>query len=491
MKNTQMGAEDSPLRSYLAEISALDIAERSAIMVVKESGFRGEPEVERYIRGVFVWAALNLCSDVHIGVRSVKGGQGAEELAVFTNVRTSDGFVRDVYRGESCKHFRTKLFQITNTPDGGSTPSRISTRFSFSLPAHMARTKGLEADGEFYDISVRVEYIKTFSGFSFVCRLLDQQRAPALEDLGLSHSLLRAVKRSAEEPSGLILITGPTGSGKTTFLNGVLDYLNDGSRSIKTLENPVEYELKGDGPVEQIPVGGDITFANGLRSILRQDPDVILVGEIRDEETMEIALKASQTGHMVLATLHANSAGETITRARDLLKNTSNGSYDLAEVLRMVLAVRLVTRYEGERRERSLTPDEQEWLKINGMGHMTALTEVKPERKIGKAAVIEAIVIDAPLKKIIRGEQLDMTAVYQSASKQLQYEPLAAAGVRMIAERGANLKNCRVILESNPEAEHAPCLRILRSKEQGVGLDVIAHQIDAELLLRDTEENPC
>ena len=143
-------------------------------------------------------------------------------------------------------------------------------------------------------------YIRTFDGYTFVCRLLDQQRSPGLDELGMSYALLRAVKRAALEPSGLILVSGPTGSGKTTTLSAILQWLINGQRCVVTIENPVEYELPIFGPVKQIEVRGEITFAKALRKTLRLDPEVILVGEIRDQETMEIALQAAQTGHLVL-----------------------------------------------------------------------------------------------------------------------------------------------------------------------------------------------
>jgi type II secretory ATPase GspE/PulE/Tfp pilus assembly ATPase PilB-like protein len=157
-----------------------------------------------------------------------------------------------------------------------------------------------------------------------VARILDQQRTPTLDELNLSASLLHAIKSAAEEPSGLILASGPTGSGKTTLLNAVLGYLNDGQRSIVTIENPVEYRLAGSGPIKQLQTQGDFTFARALRSTLRADPDVILIGEIRDAETMKIALEASKTGHMVLSTVHANNSHETISRLVDLGADTAS-----------------------------------------------------------------------------------------------------------------------------------------------------------------------
>ncbi|RME57752.1 type II/IV secretion system protein [Candidatus Parcubacteria bacterium] len=160
-----------------------------------------------------------------------------------------------------------------------------------------------------------------------------------LEDLGLREDNLRIVKSAIERPNGLILNTGPTGSGKTTTLYTFLRYLNSPEVKIITVEDPIEYHLKG---VQQTQVDPDVgyTFASGLRSILRQDPDVILVGEIRDLETGEIAIQAALTGHLVLSTLHTNDAVGTILRLTDLKIRPVS----IAPALSLAIAQRLVRR---------------------------------------------------------------------------------------------------------------------------------------------------
>jgi general secretion pathway protein E len=144
---------------------------------------------------------------------------------------------------------------------------------------------------------------------------------------------------SLREPNGIILVTGPTGSGKTTTLYSSLRLLNDGSRNILTVEDPVEYAIEGVGQT-QVNAKVGLTFAAGLRAILRQDPDVVMVGEIRDRETAEIAVQASLTGHLVLSTVHTNDAIGAITRMRDMKVEP----FLLASTLRAVIAQRLVRR---------------------------------------------------------------------------------------------------------------------------------------------------
>lgn len=167
-------------------------------------------------------------------------------------------------------------------------------------------------------IDFRISTLPTQFGESVVLRVLDQSHAPLeLEQLGLPGPVLTGVKRALAKPNGLLLVTGPTGSGKTTTLYSALRRLNTTDVKILTAEDPVEYEIDG---VVQLGVAPEIglTFAAALRSFLRQDPDVIMVGEIRDAETAEIAVQAALTGHLVLSTLHTNDAASAVTRLIDL-----------------------------------------------------------------------------------------------------------------------------------------------------------------------------
>ncbi|RJQ53737.1 MAG: type II secretion system protein GspE [Nitrospiraceae bacterium] len=188
------------------------------------------------------------------------------------------------------------------------------------------------------DIDIRVSIIPTSLGERAVLRLLDRQAGVlSLEMLGLSDSVLTSFKNALSRPNGIILVTGPTGSGKTTTLYASLLKLNTEERNIITVEDPVEYQLSGIGQMQVNPKIG-LTFAAGLRSILRQDPDIMMVGEIRDIETAEIAVHASLTGHLVLSTLHTNDAPSALTRLIDM----GIEPFLVASSLVCVLAQRLV-----------------------------------------------------------------------------------------------------------------------------------------------------
>lgn len=167
-------------------------------------------------------------------------------------------------------------------------------------------------------VDVRVSTIPTHHGERIVLRLLDKQAAPLdLSKLGMSKKTLSTTEQLIANPHGILLVTGPTGSGKTTSLYAMLNALNDATRNILTVEDPIEYYLSGIGQT-QVNAKIGMTFARGLRAILRQDPDIVMVGEIRDLETVEMAIQASLTGHLVLSTLHTNSAVGAITRLRDM-----------------------------------------------------------------------------------------------------------------------------------------------------------------------------
>ncbi len=190
------------------------------------------------------------------------------------------------------------------------------------------------------ELDIRVSLVPTIEGESIVLRLLSSRSKQfGLTDLGLTDDALQRVKEAAGKPYGMILSTGPTGSGKTTTIYSILKILNSREKNIDTIEDPVEYEIDG---VNQIQVNSktNLTFAEGLKSILRQDPDVIYVGEIRDEETAGIAVNSAMTGHLVLSTLHTNDAGTALPRLIDM----EIEPFLVASTVNVIIGQRLVRR---------------------------------------------------------------------------------------------------------------------------------------------------
>ncbi|GAM08767.1 type II secretion system protein E [Geobacter sp. OR-1] len=204
------------------------------------------------------------------------------------------------------------------------------------------------------DVDIRVSIVPTFFGERVVLRLLDKQKGViSLSHIGLGEKQVSLMERLLARSNGIILVTGPTGSGKTTTLYAALTRLNSPDKNIITIEDPVEYQLKGVGQI-QVNAKIDLTFANGLRSVLRQDPDIIMVGEIRDAETAEIAMQASLTGHLVLSTLHTNDAATAVTRLVDM----GIEPFMVASTLSAVIAQRLVRVICPHCRE-EYTPDRE------------------------------------------------------------------------------------------------------------------------------------
>lgn len=230
--------------------------------------------------------------------------------------------------------------------------------------------KRVPQDGRFtfkvedQEVDLRVSSLPTVDGEKIVMRLLRKtSTVPTLQDLGLRGTALKNLEESVRVPHGIVLITGPTGSGKTTTLYSILHILNNAKVNIVTLEDPVEYQIEGVNQVQINPKAG-LTFANGLRSFLRQDPNIIMVGEIRDNETADLAIQASLTGHLVFATLHTNSAAGALPRLLDMQAEP----FLLASSITCVVAQRVVRKICDHCKEEYAPPPQvvEEMKKVLG-----------------------------------------------------------------------------------------------------------------------------
>ncbi|MCD4705907.1 GspE/PulE family protein [bacterium] len=271
--------------------------------------------IVRIVDTLLEYAIFEKCSDIHI-----------EPLEKETIVRYRiDGIMRKV------------MTLPKNTHTG--IVARIKVLSNLKLDEHR-----LPQDGRFkiktpeYQVSFRVSIIPIFDGEKIVMRILDEKsQILSLKKLGFQENPFEIIKRNIEKPHGIILVTGPTGSGKTTTLYSILNVLNKPSVNISTIEDPIEYRMPGINQ-SQVSVKTGFTFASGLRAFLRQDPDIIMVGEIRDEETAEIAVNAAMTGHLVLSTLHTNDAVTTIPRLSDM----NIPSFLISTTTNCIIAQRLV-----------------------------------------------------------------------------------------------------------------------------------------------------
>ncbi len=256
---------------------------------------------------------------------------------------------------------------------------------------------GLRVAGRAVD--VRVSTIPSGHGERVVLRLLDKQAGRLdLAELGLAPELQAQLDALIHKPNGILLVTGPTGSGKTTTLYSALSRLNDATRNIMTVEDPIEYYLDGVGQTQVNPKV-DMSFARGLRAILRQDPDIVMVGEIRDLETAQIAVQASLTGHLVLSTLHTNTAIGAITRLRDM----GIEPFLLASSLIGIVAQRLVRTLDESRLAYTASDLERSALNIEPTAAEITLYRANPNTAgfRGRTGIYEVVVVDDTLRRLI------------------------------------------------------------------------------------------
>ncbi|WP_268796944.1 type II secretion system ATPase GspE [Pseudomonas huanghezhanensis] len=286
----------------------------------------------------------------------------------------------------------------------------------------MLRMQGKELD-------LRVSTVPTSFGESVVMRLLDRQTINFdFQSLGFDGDRLDAFLDVLQRPHGILLVTGPTGSGKTTTLYTALSQLNTAERKIITVEDPVEYQLEGINQIQVKPSIG-LDFAGALRSIVRQDPDVIMIGEMRDLETCRIAIQSSLTGHLVLSTLHTNSAAASITRLLDM----GVESYLIASTVNGILAQRLVRRLDPETREAFEAPQE-----LIDEHELHRYTDERPIRLYrprvdapgggyrGRSAITELLVMNEELRGLLM-RHADASTLEQAARR---------AGLRTLHEEG-------------------------------------------------------
>lgn len=323
--------------------------------------------------------------------------------------------------------------------------------------------KRLPQDGRFSlkvkgrNIDVRLSTMPIENGESVVMRLLDQTGgATDLEDVGMPEEMLEKFRALIHRPHGLILVTGPTGSGKTTTLYGALQELNTVGKKIITVEDPVEYRLHRINQVQVNPKI-DLSFARVLRAALRQDPDILLVGEIRDHETAEIALRAAMTGHMVLSTLHTNDAVSSAMRLVDM----GAEGFLAATALRAVVAQRLVRRlcdncYEDHVPE----PKDLAWIEnLLGKEATAAMQLKKPvgchrcnnTGYRGRIGVFEMLIMNEALADALR--RSDSADFVRIAKKTPGYQPLVVTALKDAAQGITSLEEVLRVAEQIDESE--------------------------------------
>lgn len=312
---------------------------------------------------------------------------------------------------------------------------------------------GLKIAGR--DVDIRVSTVPTQFGERVVMRLLDKSSTVLdLGQIGIRKSILEKLEKLIQKPNGILLVTGPTGSGKTTTLYAALSRINTPDLNILTVEDPIEYQLDGIGQMQVNPKI-DFTFASGLRAILRQDPDVVMVGEIRDAETAEIAIQASLTGHLVLSTLHTNDASGAVSRLLDM----GIEPFLVSSSLLAVLAQRLVRRicpacreaYElsdTELHELGLDPSRVSQRTAYRPG-TSECTQCQNTRYMGRTGIHEILLIDETVRSLIL-QRMDANTIRTAAMKN-GFETLRHDGIRKVLEGLTSVEE--VVLATHEELQ--------------------------------------
>ncbi|EIU6869857.1 GspE/PulE family protein [Vibrio parahaemolyticus] len=333
------------------------------------------------------------------------------------------------------------------------------------LMAHLdISEKRLPQDGRFnikvrgQSIDIRMSTLPTQYGESVVMRLLNQSSGlRPLEESGLPPELLSRLRRQLSRPHGMILVTGPTGSGKTTTLYGALSELNEPGKKIITAEDPVEYRLPR---ITQVQINSkiDLTFSRVLRTFLRQDPDIILIGEMRDQETVEIGLRAALTGHLVLSTLHTNDAVDSALRMIDM----GAPGYLVASAVRAVVAQRLVRRVCPDcKTQDHLDESRQQWLagrfpnQVGVTFHKGAgcqncnLTGYR-----GRIGVFEMLELEHEMMDKLRAN--DAVGFAQAARRSENYKPLLASAMELALQGAVSLEEVMTLGEGDASGKTDP-----------------------------------
>jgi type IV pilus assembly protein PilB len=297
------------------------------------------------------------------------------------------------------------LIEASSPPKALQMP--IASRIKILAGLDIAERR-LPQDGRFRirvsgkEVDLRISILPTVYGEKIVIRLLDKGAlSGSIEQLGMDEYTLGTFRKAVDAPHGMILVTGPTGSGKTTTLYSVLSELNSPEYNIVTVEDPIEYQLSG---INQVAVKADIglSFADALRSILRQDPDIVMIGEIRDNETADIAVKAALTGHQVLSTLHTNDAAGAITRLDDM----GIEPFLISSSILLTCAQRLIRRVCPNCRE-DFVPEKELFAKLeleddgSTFYHGAGCDRCKRRGYVGRAAIIEVLPISEAIRRLI------------------------------------------------------------------------------------------
>lgn len=431
MQNINRHDSISNFRSLheLAPIKSRTIEETGRFQA---TGGQDDERAVSFLNNVFETAIDSSASDIHFESHDIDGTKA--RLRIGNDMVT----LHDYINSKDAPFAKAKLCAKTNL------------NYQERLVPQDGRMMFYYANRRF---DVRVAITPTVTGYKIVCRLLDSGNSNIFMDsLDMPFLIKDAMKRVASQNEGVFLMSGPTGSGKTTTLYAILQYLNTDTRHILTIENPVEYVID---QFTQIEVNSNLTFSDAMRAALRLDPDVIMVGEIRDEESANIAMQAGSTGHMMLSTVHANCAAATLTRLESLgLRNA-----DIASVLSAMVAQRLVKSIPDPSDITWEKPNdiERQWLiKHNLHSELHLYPRVHKSKMGGRVAMVEMIEMTPTIRSLLKSDnQINnlLSSIIEQAVLQPQFETLAQAGMKLALEGKTTLSE---VMQATAEIGYIP-----------------------------------
>lgn len=415
----------------LNEVIDIQRVSDEGIEVVAEKDIAEDSPIAQTVNLLLEYAVRSHASDVHIEPR---------EDGIQVRYRI-DGVLKEVNR--------------LPRNVAGALVSRIKILSNLKIDERRVPQDGrfkINVGGRQY--ALRVSTLPVVDGEKIVMRILDESnQAVTLKDLGYWGKSLEDISREMEEPNGIVLVTGPTGSGKSTSLFSILTTLNRSNVNISTVEDPVEYKIVGVNQTQTNPRAG-MTFATGLRALLRQDPNIIMVGEVRDSETANLAIQAALTGHMVFSTLHTNNAATALPRLLDM----NVEPFLIASTVRAVVGQRLVRRLHAESRK-SYTPSEEEKKSIVKLFGLTDSPEsFRIIHELEKRAAQAGLGGDTPLSTTPTGIASLWAADASHTSEEVQEGYRGRIGVYEVLNNSPEIKNL-IMTRASSDQIHAQAIR--------------------------------
>ncbi len=442
-------------------------------------------KISKQFLRIIAQAVISKSSDIYFNSRHGR---------TVVNIETGRTMLRYLFEGKDTA-IRSRLTSMCGLPEGVAYSDLIKGRFSMQFPPDWAAAQGLtplynEETGKYlnYLIDFRVQLQKTVDGWSAVVRLFDDQTTSNIDEMNLPGSVVALIKKTiASRAGGIISVTGPTCSGKSTTLHAILVLLNDGVTPIFTISDPHERTLRGDGPITHWEVTPQHTALDGLHAALRSRPRIIMIGEIRTEAEMDVALQAAATGQIVLTTWHSNDSIEGITRAVDLTIDKSRDAYRVAELVKLVISQRLIPSFKPSNEISGISTARRDWLKENGINQNSLILPTDEYQY--SLPIVECLKVDLSVKRLIKAQRIDQEHLFNAVKDQDQFETLAQCAWRYIEQGRIQIDDAIQWAGTQLMASESETLRAKLVREFNTSFTIVNEAVDIWQIERYTQEH--